>query len=329
MTSTRARRARSHKGTESIRRDVLQEKALSLKARGLISLLVSLPDDWECHGVDGIAAKFCDKDGPHAINEGLKELEAAGLFARLKRQGEGGKWQWLWAYSDDPAEVAEEIARWETQGFRIVASSGPRTAKPPVSGKSQHGSMSGKSMHGPSVHGELPDIESHSPVPTGLETEQRDREISAAPQRPAAAGRSDRSTAPAPPARAELALVHPAPNTPVVVTGRDVVAAWVDTYRGTVGAEPTKQQIGQVGREAKQLLDAGNRPDRVIYAARSIASRGKALVTAEFADLSAAARGRNTARPAPRRSTTDDRVQQGLDLVAHYAALEREEAAGR
>lgn len=144
----------------------------------------------------------------------------------------------------------------------------------------------------------------------------------------------DHASAAAAPATngAELALIPP-PSSAVAttpkVTGRDVASAWVDTYRTSVGAEPTRHQIGQVARESKALLEAGNRADRVLYAARSVASRGKALVTAEFADLSAAARGRSTARPAVRRSTTDERVSQGADLIAYYASLEAEEATSR
>lgn len=73
--STRMHRARgSGKGYEKISRDLLQRKTLSLKARGLIGLLLSLSDDWDCNGVEGIVRQFCDLDGVSAVSAGIKEL---------------------------------------------------------------------------------------------------------------------------------------------------------------------------------------------------------------------------------------------------------------
>ena len=57
----------------------LRDKALSLKAKGLLSLILSLPDDWQ-YNVKGLAA--ISKEGRSGITSGLQELEAAGYLER-------------------------------------------------------------------------------------------------------------------------------------------------------------------------------------------------------------------------------------------------------
>lgn len=66
----------------------LRDKALSLKAKGLLSLILSLPDDWQ-YNVKGLAA--ISKEGCSGITSGLQELEAAGYLERRQLRGEHGK----------------------------------------------------------------------------------------------------------------------------------------------------------------------------------------------------------------------------------------------
>ena len=66
----------------------LRDKALSLKAKGLLSLILSLPDDWQ-YNVKGLAA--ISKEGRSGITSGLQELEAAGYLERRQLRGEHGK----------------------------------------------------------------------------------------------------------------------------------------------------------------------------------------------------------------------------------------------
>lgn len=286
--STKARKAKSkNKGFENISRDLLQTPTLSLKARGLISLLVSLPDEWDCNGVDGLVAKFCDKDGSHAVNEGIKELEAQGLFVRMKRQGAGGKWEWLWTYSQDPAEVAAEVFEWEARGYKNATRGGPRNAKPPkrtsVSGKSQHGSMLGESVdggsaHGSSVHGEPPNKEVHSPVPTEQEVEV-DSEIAPlrSGARTPAAATVEALFAPAPADEGEevatkAAIVKAerkgrrAARTPAALNATahsPVARKLVDAYGETCNVAPVGRLYVQFCVEVTKLLQA-NYPEDVI-----------------------------------------------------------------
>ena len=65
----------------------LRDKALSLKAKGLLSLILSLPDGWE-YSIEGLAA--ISKEGRDGINSGLQELEAAGYLVRKPLRGAHG-----------------------------------------------------------------------------------------------------------------------------------------------------------------------------------------------------------------------------------------------
>lgn len=67
-----------------------------------------------------------------------------------------------------------------------------------------------------------------------------------------------------------------------VVHAGTVTAAWAEDF-ATTGNRPTKGQRGQVGREAQQLLEAGNDPHRVIAAARALGRKGRSTLVAELA----------------------------------------------
>ena len=56
-----------------------RDKALSLKSKGLLSMMLSLPEDWN-YTTRGLA-KIC-KEGVDAIGGALRELEAAGYIVR-------------------------------------------------------------------------------------------------------------------------------------------------------------------------------------------------------------------------------------------------------
>jgi hypothetical protein len=65
----------------------LRDKNLSLKTIGLLSLILSLPEDWDYSQV-GLAA-IC-KDGEDSIRSGLKELEKYGYLERERERDENG-----------------------------------------------------------------------------------------------------------------------------------------------------------------------------------------------------------------------------------------------
>ena len=53
----------------------LRDRSLSLKAKGLLSLMLSLPEDWD-YTMKGLA-RIC-KDGIDSSSGGIRELEAHG-----------------------------------------------------------------------------------------------------------------------------------------------------------------------------------------------------------------------------------------------------------
>ena len=66
----------------------LRNANLSLKAKGLLSMMLSLPEDWN-YTTRGLA-KIC-KEGVDAIGAALRELEAAGYIVRHKLRDRQGR----------------------------------------------------------------------------------------------------------------------------------------------------------------------------------------------------------------------------------------------
>ena len=66
----------------------LRNGKLSLKAKGLLSMMLSLPEDWN-YTTRGLAA-IC-KEGVYAIGGALRELEAAGYIVRHQLRDKQGR----------------------------------------------------------------------------------------------------------------------------------------------------------------------------------------------------------------------------------------------
>lgn len=66
----------------------LKNATLSLKAKGLLSVMLSLPDDWD-YTLAGLA--HISKEGVDAIREGVRELEAAGYIVRNRVRNAKGQ----------------------------------------------------------------------------------------------------------------------------------------------------------------------------------------------------------------------------------------------
>jgi hypothetical protein len=66
----------------------LRNKEMSLKAKGLLSLMLSLPEGWD-YTTKGLAA-IC-KEGVDAICSSLQELEDQGYLTRTRIRGEKGR----------------------------------------------------------------------------------------------------------------------------------------------------------------------------------------------------------------------------------------------
>ena len=66
----------------------LKDTSLSLKAKGLLSMMPSLPDEWN-YNTRGLAA-IC-KEGVDAISTAVRELERAGYIIRRQLRGANGR----------------------------------------------------------------------------------------------------------------------------------------------------------------------------------------------------------------------------------------------
>ena len=66
----------------------LQDGNLSLKAKGLLSMMLSLPEDW-IYSVEGLVS-LC-KEGRDAVRSALTEMEDAGYMVRGRARDEQGK----------------------------------------------------------------------------------------------------------------------------------------------------------------------------------------------------------------------------------------------
>lgn len=73
---------------------------LSLKARGMLCTMLSLPDDWEFseNGLQAILA-----DGQTSVRSAIKELESAGFLSRKRERDESGRMgRCVWIVCDYP-----------------------------------------------------------------------------------------------------------------------------------------------------------------------------------------------------------------------------------
>ena len=66
----------------------LRNAGLSLKSKGLLTMMLSLPEDWN-YTTRGLA-KIC-KEGTDSIGSALKELEHAGYIVRNRLRDSKGK----------------------------------------------------------------------------------------------------------------------------------------------------------------------------------------------------------------------------------------------
>ena len=101
-----------------------KEKKMSLKAKGLLSLMLSLPDDWD-YSISGLAT--LSKDGKDSIMSALAELEKFGYLTRTRLTNEKG-----------------QFAGVEYNIFEIPQPKNPISEKPNSANENSENSNSGK-----------------------------------------------------------------------------------------------------------------------------------------------------------------------------------------
>ena len=80
-------RVEKNKGYTVMSNHHLRNHTLSLKAKGLLSQMLSLPDDWD-YTLQGLAQ--INKESIDAIREAVREMERAGYIKRSRERDERG-----------------------------------------------------------------------------------------------------------------------------------------------------------------------------------------------------------------------------------------------
>ena len=101
----------------------IKDKRLSLKAKGLLSVMLSLPDDWD-YSIAGLVA--ISKEKETAIASTLSELKENGyliISKKLPNQTDSGRYEYEYHIFEKPQDVEKqtpEILDIEKQGVEIL-----------------------------------------------------------------------------------------------------------------------------------------------------------------------------------------------------------------
>ena len=137
----------------------LRDKNLSLKAKGLLSMMLSLPDGWH-YTIRGLAS-IC-KEGVESISSGIRELEKCG-YVRRHQPNIDGKFQEIeYVIYEMPQNEAASISENKTPG----KGSSEKKTVPEASGPQ----APGQSTSSPDISSLHPDAEIAFPCPADTET---------------------------------------------------------------------------------------------------------------------------------------------------------------
>lgn len=121
----------SHRKTDPFVRfnkSIVYDSNLSLKAKGLLSIAFSRPDNWSFYKSEMM--KHCS-DGEHSFDSGIKELENSGyLYRKAKQNKETGKLEGMeWHFFEEPISE-EEFKKFIRNGGFPGTGEIPRSDKP-------------------------------------------------------------------------------------------------------------------------------------------------------------------------------------------------------
>ena len=101
-----------------------KERGMTLKAKGLLSLMLSLPDGWD-YSAAGLVT--LSKDGKDSVNAALKELEKFGYLRRTQTTDTGGKFSgYNYEIYEQPSDAAKAAAA------EKAAAAQPKAENPPT-----------------------------------------------------------------------------------------------------------------------------------------------------------------------------------------------------
>ena len=101
-----------------------REKEMTFKAKGLLSVMLSLPDDWD-YSTEGLAA--LSSDGRDSVKSALEELEQFGYLKRTQAFDERGRFA---GYNYDIYEFPIENPSTEKPQAETPSTDFPSTEKP-------------------------------------------------------------------------------------------------------------------------------------------------------------------------------------------------------
>lgn len=90
----------------------LKEKEMSLKAKGLLSLMLSLPNNWD-YTIEGLVA-IC-KENETAVKSTLKELKRFGYLEILKVKNKKGQFEYEYNIYEKPQSKKPEVENLEVE----------------------------------------------------------------------------------------------------------------------------------------------------------------------------------------------------------------------
>ena len=96
----------------------LRDKALSLKAKGMLSVILSLPDDWN-YSIAGLAA-IC-KEGTTAVKSAIGELSGAGYVVVTKLypgQTKSGRIEYVYDIHEKP-QVKQGVGNLGVESLQV------------------------------------------------------------------------------------------------------------------------------------------------------------------------------------------------------------------
>lgn len=112
-----------------------KEKGMSLKAKGLLSLMLSLPENWD-YSAAGLVT--LSKDGKDSVNAALKELEKFGYLRRTQAYDASGKFRgYNYEIFEQPTEVKTEKPTTDKPFAENPSTVKPTTENPPQLNKKE------------------------------------------------------------------------------------------------------------------------------------------------------------------------------------------------
>jgi hypothetical protein len=92
-------RKRKKNGFTQISNSMLEDSRLSWRAKGLLSYMLSRPDNWKINKTD---LQKRATDGRDALQSGLAELKEIGYLHIYRKHSENGQFEYIWEYDDEP-----------------------------------------------------------------------------------------------------------------------------------------------------------------------------------------------------------------------------------